>query len=104
MMRCDVCKGWTHLSCMRMKEVVGVVEGKELILCATFVLPRQKEVGRLRAELHSVRVELKEMKKENRRLKYEVEGWKESLRATQGKAMKSMPRGEVVVGDRLEGK
>ena len=31
MMRCDVCKGWTHLSCMRMKEVVGVVEGKEFV-------------------------------------------------------------------------
>ena len=31
MVCCDVCEGWSHLSCLEMKEGVGVMKGKEFV-------------------------------------------------------------------------
>ena len=70
-----MCARDDHLSCLGMKEGVGMMKRKVFVchFCVSAcLLVLQKEVG-LREELHSVRVELKEMKEENRRLKYEVE-------------------------------
>ena len=90
-----------------MNEGVGVMEGKEFVchLCVSLLVGTAEGDGWVKKGMHSVRVELNEIKEESRRLKYEVEQERcESLRATQGKVMKSMMRGEVVAGDRLEGK
>ena len=63
-----------------------------------------KEVAGLRGELRSARVELKEVKEENSRLKYEIEHEKrERLSATQEKVVGSMAKCGMVAGDRSKG-
>ena len=107
MVCCDVCEGWSHLSCLGMKEGVGVMEGKEFVchFCmSACLLALQKEVVGLREELRSARVELKEVKEENGRLKYEIEHEKcERLSATQEKVVGSMTKCGMVAGDRSKG-
>ena len=70
MVCCDMCEGWSHLSCIGMKEGV-VMEGKEfachLCMSACF-LALQREVAGVKEKLRSAKVELKKVK-ENRRLK-----------------------------------
>ena len=104
MVCCDVCEGWSHLSCLGMKEGVGVMEGKEFVchFCMTAcLLALQKEVVGLRVELRSARVELKEVKEENSRLKYKIEHEKhERLSATQEKVVGIMTNCGMVAGDR----
>ena len=107
MVCCDVCEGWSHLSCLGMKEGVGVMEGKEIVchFCmSACLLALQKEVAELREELWSARVELKEVKEQNSRLKCEIEHEKcERLSATQEKVVGSMTRCGMVAGDRSKG-
>ena len=63
-----------------------------------------KEVAGLRGELRSARVELKEVKEENSRLKYEIEHEKcERLSATQEKVVGSITKYGMVAGDRSKG-
>ena len=33
MVQCEVCTGWFHLKCLRMKEGVGVLDGKAFVCC-----------------------------------------------------------------------
>ena len=107
MVCCDVCEGWSHHSCLGMKKGVGVMEGKEFVchFCMpTCLLALQKEVVGLKEELRSARVELKEVKEENGRLKYEIEHEKhERLCATQEKVVGSMTKCGMVAGDRSKG-
>ena len=107
MVCCDVYEGWSHLSCLGMKEGVRVMGGKEFVcdFCTSAcLLALQKEVDGLREELRSARVELKEMKEENGRLKYEIEHEKcERLSATQDKVVGSMTKCGMVAGDRSKG-
>ena len=107
MVCCDVCEGWSHLSCIGFKEGVGMMEGKEFVcyFCmSSCLLALQREVAGVKEELRSAKVELKEVKEENRRLKDEMEKERfEKLRATQVKVAASTTRCEMVVGDRLKG-
>ena len=48
MVCCDVCKSWSHLKCIGMKEGVKVIEGKEFVcyFClSACLLALQREVG-----------------------------------------------------------
>ena len=107
MVCCDMCEGWSHLSCIGVKEGVGVMEGKEFVcyFCmSACLLALRREVTWVKEELHSAKVELKGVKEENGRLKDEVEKVRsEKLGATQAKVAGSMTGCEMVVGDRSKG-
>ena len=72
MVCCNVCKSWSQLRCIGMKEGVEVMEGKEFMcyFClSACLLTSQKEVGGLREELKAVKSDLKEASEERNRLK-----------------------------------
>ena len=107
-----VCEGWSHLSCIDLKEGVGVMEGKEFVcyFCiSACLLALQREVAGVKEKLCSAKFELKEVQEENRTLKDQRAKEKcEKLKVTQVKVVGGGGRGvtsrcEVVVGDRLKG-
>ena len=54
MVQCEVCTGWFHLKCLRMKEGVGVLDGKAFVCCfclSVKVLELTKVVGKLREDM-----------------------------------------------------
>ena len=61
---CDVCKVWSHLRCMGMKEGVGLMEGKVFVRHFFCLVSQHDEVGVPREELSLVKSELKEARDE----------------------------------------
>ena len=101
MVCCDMCEGWTHLSCLGMKEGVGGMVGKEYVchFCVSSCLLA------LRREVEGLRKELKEVREENGRMKSCLEQERlEDARVTQVEMKENMPScGKVTdTGDRLE--
>ena len=69
---CDVCGGWSHLSCIGVKAGVSVLEGKYFVcfFClSTCLLALRKEVGGLREELDVMHSKLTETREENEKLR-----------------------------------
>ena len=76
MVCCEICEGWSHLSCMGMKERVGLMEGKVFVchFCVSaHMIALRKELGGLKEELNVVKSELKVVNEENERLKRQME-------------------------------
>ena len=68
MVQCEVCAGWFHLECLRMKEGVGVLDGRAFVCCfclSVKVLELTKLVGELRGEMIELRESVKVLSKEN---------------------------------------
>ena len=58
MVQCEMCVGWFHLECLRMKEGVGVLDGKTFVCCfclSAKVLELTRLVGELRGEMTELR-------------------------------------------------
>ena len=73
---CDVCESWSHVSCMGMKEGVGILEGKKFVchFCLSAgVMQLCWEVKRLREELDVVTDKLRVTNEENEKLKRQTE-------------------------------
>ena len=71
MVCCDVCESWSHLSCMGMKEGVGILEGKKFVchFCpSACVMELRWEVKGLREELDVVTDKLRVTSEENEKL------------------------------------
>ena len=76
MVCCDVCESWSHLSCMGMKEGVGILEGKKFVchFClSACVMELRWEVKGLREELDVVTDKLRVTSEENEKLKRQTE-------------------------------
>ena len=68
MVQCEICAGWFHLECLRMKEGVGVLDGRAFVCCfclSVKVLELTKLVGELRGEMIELRESVKVLSKEN---------------------------------------
>ena len=70
MVQCEMCTGWFHLECLRMKEVVhvGVLDGRAFVCCfclSAKVLELTKLVGELRGEMIELRESVEVLSKEN---------------------------------------
>ena len=68
MVQCEVCAGWFHLECLRMKEGVGVLDGRAFVCCfclSAKVLELTKLVVELRGEMIELRVSVEVLSKEN---------------------------------------
>ena len=68
MVQCEVCVGWFHLECLRMKEGVGVLDGKAFICCfclSAKVLELTRLVGELWDEMTEMRESVEVLRKEN---------------------------------------
>ena len=68
MVQCEVCTGWFHLKCLRMKEGVGVLDGRAFVCCfclSVKVLELTKVVGELRGEMTKLRESVEVLSKEN---------------------------------------
>ena len=68
MVQCEVCAGWFHLECLRMKEGVGVLDGRTFVCCfclSAKVLELTKLVGDLQGEMIELRESVKVLSKEN---------------------------------------
>ena len=46
MVQCEVCVGWFHLECLRVKEGVGVLDGKTFV-CCFYLSAKELELTRL---------------------------------------------------------
>ena len=105
---CDVCKSWSHLRCIGMKEGVEVMEGKRFMsyFClSACLLALQREVGGLREELKAVKSDLKEASEESNRLKKQME--KERVEVIVGKQTSGRNSGEeseIIVGKQNSGR
>ena len=67
MVRCEICEGWSHISCLGMKEDAGVMEGKSFVcyFCPSACLVQLcKEVGGLKEEMSMMKNEMDEMRGE----------------------------------------
>ena len=67
MVQCEVCSGWFHLKCLRMKEGVGVLNGRAFVCCfclSVKVLELSRFVGELQGEMVVLRKSVKELKRE----------------------------------------
>ena len=76
MVSCDICKGWSHLRCLGMKEEEGLMEGKVFVcyFClSAHMMELRKELGALKEELNEVKSELIGVIKGNKRLKRQME-------------------------------
>ena len=108
MVCCDVCKSWSHLKCIGMKEGVKVIEGKEFVcyFClSACLLALQREVGGLREELNAVKSDLKEASEESNRLKKQME--KERAEVSVSKQKSGRTSGEesgIIVGKKNSGR
>ena len=108
MVCCDVCKSWSHLKCIGMKEGVKVIEGKEFVcyFClSACLLALQREVGGLREELKAVKSDLKEASEESNRLKKQME--KERAEVSVSKQKSGRTSGEesgIIVGKKNSGR
>ena len=68
MVQCEVCTGWFYLKCLRMKEGVGVLNGRAFVCCfclSVKVLELTKVVGELRGEMTKLRESVEVLSKEN---------------------------------------
>ena len=68
MVQCEVCAGWFHLECLRMKEGVGVLDGRAFVCCfclSAKVLELTKLVGELQGEMIGLRKSVEVLSKEN---------------------------------------
>ena len=67
MVQCEVCAGWFHLKCLRMKEGVGVLNGRAFVCCFCLsmkVLELTRVVGELQGEMAVLKRSVKELKRE----------------------------------------
>ena len=68
MVQCEVCTGWFHLECLRMKQGVGVLDGRSFVCCfclSVKVLELTSLVGELRGEMSELRESVKVLRKAN---------------------------------------
>ena len=68
MVQCEMCTGWFHVKCLRMKEGVGVLDGRAFVCCfclSAKVLELTKLVGELRGEMIELRESVEVLSKEN---------------------------------------
>ena len=68
MVQCEVCAGWFYLECPRMKEAVGVLDGRAFICCFCLpveVLELTKLAGELQREMIELRESVEVLSKEN---------------------------------------
>ena len=88
MVQCEVCAGWFHLKCLRMKEGVGVLNGRAFVCCFCLsmkVLELTRFVGELQGEMVVLKRSVKELKREKDELAERVMvvegGWKKVERS-----------------------
>ena len=68
MVECEVCAGWYHLKCLKMREGIGLLEGKSFVCCfclATKVLSLSETVIELQNEVRELRMSLDSFQKGN---------------------------------------
>ena len=68
MVQCEVCAGWFHLKCLRIKEGVGMLDGRAFVCCfclSAAVLELTKLVGELREEMTELRESVEVLCTEN---------------------------------------
>ena len=107
MVQCEVCAGWFHLECLRMKEGVGVLDGRAFVCCFCLsekVLELTKLVGELRGEMIELRKSVEVLSKENDDLAERVmvaEGeWKRVERRGRGVEARKKPVSTTRPGER----
>ena len=112
MVQCKVCTGWFHLKCLRMKEGIGVLDGRAFVCCfwlSVKVLELIKVVGELRGEVTKLRELVEVLSKENDDLVERVicaEGeWRKVERGGRSVEARKKSRGdkESVWGEGREG-
>ena len=88
MVQCEVCVGWFHLKCLRMKEGAGVLDGRAFVCCFCLskkVLELSRFVGELQGEMSVLKRSVKELKRENDELTEKMMvvegGWKKVERS-----------------------
>ena len=104
MVCCDVCGGWSHLSCIGVKAGVSLLEGKDFVcfFClSTCLLILRKEVGGLREEMEEMKSEL--TREENEKLKsLVVQKGSEKLRVNEKEGpVDAWVEGELVTEDKV---
>ena len=72
MVCCKICKGWSHIRCLGMKEDARVMEGRSFVcyFClSTSLVQMRREVGELREDMSIMKCELDDRREENKTLR-----------------------------------